>query len=186
MPRDFKITEFKATKEESLIGIISDTHIPIREKEIPAQVHEIFKNVDLIVHAGDLITLEVVKELERIAFVVAIHGNMDTPEVKEKLPQAVCLKIYGWKMGVIHDSVFPPVSWRMGKIAKENHLDILIFGHTHRPFLKTKDTLIINPGSPTKPLWSKPSVAILKVNKYSYEGKIVYLSESSEKILFAP
>jgi len=186
MPRDFKVTEFKTIKEESLIGVISDTHIPTGKKKIPVQVHEIFKNVDLIVHAGDLITLEVVKELERIASVIAIHGNMDPPKVKEKLPQAVCLKIYGWKMGVIHDSVFPPVGWRMKKIAKENHLDILIFGHTHRPFLKSKDTLIINPGSPTNPLWSKSSVALLKVDKYSYEGKIVYLSESSEKILFAP
>jgi len=186
MPRDFKITEFKTTKEETLIGIISDTHIPSRKKKIPAQVHEIFKSVDLIIHAGDLVTLEVVRQLERISSVIAIHGNMDSPEVKGKLPEAACLKIYSWKMGVIHDSVFPPVGWRMGKVAKENHLDILIFGHTHRPFLKSNGTLIINPGSPTKPLWSQPSVALLKLDEYSYEGKIVYLNESSKKILFAP
>ncbi len=168
--------EFKTTKEESLIGVISDTHIPTKKKEISTQVHEIFKSVDLIVHAGDLLTLEVVKELERIAPVVAVHGNMDTSKVKEQLPQAVSLEIYSWKIGVIHDSVFPPVGWRMKKVAKENHLDILIFGHTHRPFLKSNGILIINPGSPTKPLWSKPSVALLKVDKYSYEGKIVYLT----------
>lgn len=177
MPRNFKIIQLKATKEESLIGVISDTHIPIGRREIPAKVRKIFKNVDLIIHAGDLVTLEVIEELGKIAPVIAVHGNMDTREVKEKLPPAICLEIYDWKVGIIHNSVFPLLGWRMGKLARKNHFNVLIFGHTHRPFLKGNGILIINPGSPTDPLWSKPSVALLKINKHSYKGKIVYLTQ---------
>jgi putative phosphoesterase len=177
MPRDFQIIQSKITKEESLIGVLSDTHIPTMRKEVPAQVSVVFKDVDLVIHAGDLVSLEVVRELEKIAPVIAVSGNMDTLEVRQKLPPAVCLRIYNWKVGVIHDSVFPLVGSRMKGIARKNGLDILIFGHTHRPLLKRNDILIMNPGSPTSPLWSKPSVGLLKINKHSYEGKIVHLTK---------
>ena len=60
------------------IGLISDTHIPKRAMCVPKRVFEIFENVDYIIHAGDLVELSVVDELEQIAPVLAVHGNMDT------------------------------------------------------------------------------------------------------------
>lgn len=174
MPK-FQITQFNTTKENLLIGIISDTHIPARAKFLPPKVKEIFQDVDLIIHAGDIVSLEVIEELEEIAPVIAVHGNMDPLEIKQKFPSAVCIQIYNWRIGLVHDSIFPWFEWEMYRIAKESDLDILIFGHTHRTLLKEGDVLLINPGSPTNPLLTKPSVALLNVSKNSYKGEIKHL-----------
>lgn len=157
-----------------VIGVISDTHIPARANEIPTKVFEVFKGVDYIIHAGDVVRLEVIKQLEKIAPVTAVHGNMDPYEVREVFPKITSLEVYGWKIGVVHDSISP---WKMGKmreIAKENDFDVLIFGHTHRPFVK-KDggRLYINPGSPTNPFLTRPSVALLEIRGEEIEARIV-------------
>ena len=62
-----------------------------------------FENVDYIIHAGDLVELAVVDELEQIAPVLAVHGNMDGLEVANALPRLNSLKVFDWKIGVIHD-----------------------------------------------------------------------------------
>ena len=76
---------FKAGKT---IGLISDTHVPKRARCIPKKVFEIFETVDYIIHAGDLVELAVVDELEQLAPVLAVHGNMDGLEVSGALPKA--------------------------------------------------------------------------------------------------
>jgi putative phosphoesterase len=76
--------------QESLaktVGVISDTHVPDRAKKIPKNVFKVFENVDFIVHAGDLVQLSVIDELERLAPVLVVYGNMDGPEVRSKLPK---------------------------------------------------------------------------------------------------
>ena len=60
-----------------LIGLISDTHIPDRAKVLPQKVIEAFNDVELILHAGDLTSPRVIEELEDIAPVMAVQGNMD-------------------------------------------------------------------------------------------------------------
>ena len=175
MPKEFQITQFSTNKDEILIGIISDTHIPTRAESIPPKIKEIFKNVDLIIHAGDIESLEVIKELEKIAPVTAIYGNIDPSETRKKLSPAVCIEVYNWKIGVIHNSIVPWVGWKMERIAKENNLNVLIFGHIHRSFLKENKVLVINPGSPTNPIFARPSVALLKIDRTSYKGEIIYL-----------
>lgn len=64
------------------LGLISDTHVPVRAREIPKEVFKIFDKVDCIVHAGDLVDLSVIDELERLAPVLAVCGNMDGPEIR--------------------------------------------------------------------------------------------------------
>ena len=68
-----------------VVGLISDTHVPVRAKEIPKRVFKVFENVDYIVHAGDLVELSVVDELEQIAPVLVVYGNMDGPDIRSKL-----------------------------------------------------------------------------------------------------
>ena len=60
-----------------LIGIISDTHIPMRTQSIPKKVFDVFKDVDMILHCGDIEVRSVIEELEEIAPVIAVHGNCD-------------------------------------------------------------------------------------------------------------
>jgi putative phosphoesterase len=171
-----EMANFKASKT---VGLISDTHVPARARCIPKMVFKIFENVDFIVHAGDLVELAVIDELEQLAPVLAVHGNMDGPEVSGALPKLNSLKIVDWKIGVMHD---PSTLFGMGKmreIAKQNDFNVFVYGHTHNSSIKWEGkTLYINPGSPTNPMSSfinKPSVALLKVTKEAIIPEIVHI-----------
>ena len=188
IPENFKVQEFKTNKSEVLVGIISDTHIPSRANDLPKEIFEVFKNADLIIHSGDIENLETLNELRKIAPVFAVEGNMDQKETKENLPEGISLKIYNWKIGIIH-SPFPfwlgshfnfVQEMAAKRLAEKENFDILIFGHTHQPFLKesnfgSKKILLLNPGSATTPFFIAPSVAILKINQQNFEAKTVNL-----------
>jgi putative phosphoesterase len=167
---------FKAAKT---VGLISDTHIPVRARCIPKMVFKVFENVDFIVHAGDLVELAVIDELEQLAPILAVHGNMDGPEVSGALPKLNSLKISDWKIGVMHD---PSTLFGMGKmreIAKRNGFNVFVYGHTHNSNIKWEGkTLYINPGSPTNPLPSfinRPSVALLKITREAITPEIIHI-----------
>jgi len=171
--------EISSIKAAKTVGLISDTHIPVRARCIPKMVFKIFENVDFIVHAGDLVKLAVIDELEQLAPVLAVHGNMDGPEVSGALPKLNSLKVSDWKIGVMHD---PSTLFGMGKmreIAKQNGFKVFVYGHTHSSSIKWEGkTLYINPGSPTNPLpsfLSKPSVALLKVTKEAITPEIIHI-----------
>ena len=61
------------------IGVLSDTHVPHAFPVLPPKVFEVFAGADLILHAGDIVSLDVLTELEAIAPVEAVAGNMDGP-----------------------------------------------------------------------------------------------------------
>ena len=161
-----------------LVGLISDTHIPARAKAIPNRVFEIFQDASLIVHAGDLTRLSVKEELEQMAPVIAVHGNMDTKNVRGKLPMMNSFEIGDWKIGVTHSLGFFSRTGRFRSIAKQG-FHVFVSGHTHRPSIKHRNgMLLVNPGSPTNPLppfLTRPSVALLKVAKNEIEPVIVNL-----------
>jgi putative phosphoesterase len=168
------------TREKALtktVGLISDTHIPARAREIPIKVFQVFEKVDYIVHAGDLVDLSVIDKLEQLAPVLAVYGNMDGPEIRGKLPKMNSVRVFDWRIGVMHD---PGTLFGMGKmreIAKQNGFDVLVYGHTHHPNIKWEGSvLFINPGSPTNPLppfVAKPTVALLKLTKEKIFPEIV-------------
>jgi hypothetical protein len=167
---------FKVSKT---VGLIADTHVPARASRIPKMVFKIFENVDFIVHAGDLVRLFVIDELEQLAPVLAVHGNMDGPEVSGALPKLNSLKIYGWKIGVMHDPNTLFGRGKMREIVKQNNFDVLVYGHTHNANIKWEGKILyINPGSPTNPMASfmnKPSVALLKVTTEAITPEIVHI-----------
>ena len=99
----------------NLIGLISDTHIPTRARLIPPRVFSAFKGVSLIIHAGDLVSLEVIAHLENIAPVLAVFGNMDSIEVRRRLPKITSVEVSGVKIGVYHDA---GALWGTGKLKK--------------------------------------------------------------------
>jgi|Deesub1362A_J573_1020465.scaffolds.fasta_scaffold00233_24 hypothetical protein len=158
------------------IGVISDTHVPTRAKEIPAAVFQIFQKTKYIIHAGDFVSPEVIVELEKIAPVVGVKGNMDYPSIE--FPEVNSLEVMGWRIGVTHNSLSPFKMDKIKEVAKENNFDVLIFGHTHRPVIKKEgDILLLNPGSPTNPLFTSPSVALLRISKSSVDVEIIELKK---------
>lgn len=161
------------------VGLIADTHIPVRAREIPRKVFEVFDKVEFIIHAGDLVDLSVIDELEQLAPVLAVYGNMDGPKIRGKLSKMNSVKVFDWKIGVMHD---PRALFGMGKmreIAKQNGFSVLVYGHTHNPRIKWEgNTLFTNPGSPTNPLppfITKPSVALLRIAKQKIMPEIIHI-----------
>ena len=157
-----------------LIGLISDTHIPDRAKILPQNVIDAFKDVDLILHAGDLTSPRVIEELEKIAPVMAVQGNMDRVNGID-LPKAKKLEAEGLKIGMVHGEVYPRAdTQQLVYLAKELDVDILVSGHSHQPKIEKKDgVLLINPGSPIVPRLADRTVMLLEINNKEVDVEII-------------
>lgn len=157
-----------------LIGLISDTHIPDRMKELPEKVFEAFKDVEMILHAGDVTSQEVIEKLEEIAPVTAIQGNTDRI-VGLNLPKTAVVEAEELKIGVIHGEVYPRAdTQQLHYLAKQLDVDILVSGHSHQPKVeKVEDVLLINPGSPTVPRLADRTVMLLEINKKEVDVELV-------------
>jgi len=126
------------------IGLISDTHLPSSIREPWPEVAQAFSQVDLILHAGDIVTPRILDWLEDIAPVLAALGNndfgLDDPRVK---PVQV-LDVEGWRLGLIHDVT--------SGVHFKRPVDIVVSGHTHYERLTHLDGVVhVNPGSATLP-----------------------------------
>ena len=157
-----------------LIGLISDTHIPDRARILPQKVLEAFSNVELILHAGDLTSPKVMDELEEIAPVMAVQGNMDRANGID-LPKAKVIEAEGLKIGVIHGEVYPRAgSDQLFYLAKELNVDILVSGHSHQPKIEQKEgILLLNPGSPIVPRLADRTVMLLEIKDKAVDVEIV-------------
>ena len=133
------------------IGVLSDTHIPKRAKTLPPVLLDAFTRVDHIVHAGDIISLDVLKQLNALAPVTAVAGNVDPPELRDLLGEKKILSIGGFKIGLTHGHGSKGSTISRSLAAFENEtLDCIIFGHSHIPYCRYHEsTLMFNPGSPT-------------------------------------
>jgi putative phosphoesterase len=153
---------------------LSDTHM--KTGEIPPQLQTLLEECDLVVHAGDFSTLEAYQAFNSSGKLKAVSGNDDVPELKKLLPERLKFEVEGIKIGVVHEgglSVMDTTS--QGYLAKEMEVDILIFGHLHRPMIEKKDVMLVCPGSPTKPRMSNPSVVELIIEKGIVNGRIISL-----------
>ncbi|MBM4240343.1 MAG: metallophosphoesterase [Euryarchaeota archaeon] len=167
-----------------LIGVISDTHIPDRYSKIPEAVFEVFGGLDLILHAGDLISMEIWDELQTIAPTKCVQGNMDKA-YGTNLPKQDIINVEGVKIGLNHGEVYPRGdSQQLEYIGLEMGVDVLITGHTHWAFVKKVDDIILlNPGSPTVPRMSDPSLMLLEVKKGELETRIIKIGDSTCKAI---
>lgn len=140
------------------IGLVADTHVPTDAKRIPAEVLEVFRDVDLILHAGDIHASQALDWLETMAPVLAARGNGDwrvASDVRVKKSHVVVAE--GIRIGVSHGLSLPPEppSRPLSKIMLDEFagpVDIFVFGDTHVAEIEVCDgVLMINPGSPTLP-----------------------------------
>ena len=167
-----------------LIGVISDTHIPERALKIPEPVFKAFEDVEVIFHAGDLVSMDVLHELENLAPTLCVQGNVDRM-CGLKLPKQETVTIEGIKIGIDHGEVYPRGdTLQLKYIGMEMGVDVLITGHTHASFIKeVGNILLLNPGSPTVPRMSDPSVMVLEIKDKKLDAKIIKIGESKCKSL---
>jgi len=130
------------------IFVISDSHIPDRLIGLPENFLGKIKEGDIILHAGDLVVLDVIKKLEGRAKVYAICGNMDDFEVRDHIPKSRVLQLGAFKIGMSHGSGPPTgLAERIYSSFREKP-DVIVFGHSHIPYnQKICSTLMFNPGS---------------------------------------
>ncbi|MEA2426445.1 MAG: uncharacterized protein QOF37_73, partial [Thermoleophilaceae bacterium] len=106
---------------------------------------------DLLLHAGDIATPEVLAEIEAIGPPVrAVHGNVDTVELRESLPEAVTLDTEGAQIAMVHDA--GPSKGRLARMRRRfPDAHAVVFGHSHIPLHEEAGGgfQIFNPGSPT-------------------------------------
>ncbi len=159
------------------IGVISDTHIPERALDLPKEIYTAFKNVELILHAGDLVTIDVLNSLNKISPVTAVFGNMDSPEVRNKLKEKEVISVGNFKIGLVHGEGHPKNLLNFVKAAFNDKLDVIVFGHSHASFNeKQEGVLFFNPGSPTDTIFSPyRSYGILEIDN-DIKGTIVRIS----------
>jgi len=132
------------------LGIISDTHITKsydngKLTTLINQLNKVFRDVDEIIHAGDVSEEFFLEEIKNIAPVRCVKGNFDNIKGLDLFTN---FSISRYNIGVIH--ILPE---NLEEFVKKHDLNMLIFGHTHQPLIKgtSFNVLLLNPGSPTKP-----------------------------------
>jgi len=142
------------------LGVIADTHGLLRP-----EVLEVFAQVDHILHGGDVGKWEVVSELEALAPVTAVWGNVDGLEIRTRLPQVATLRLDGFDIVVTHGHQFgSPTPAKL--VAEFPGAEIIVFGHTHRPLLELVDrtVTVMNPGGAGAPRFGlQPSVGVMEL-----------------------
>jgi hypothetical protein len=140
------------------IIVMSDTHL---ERSLPEKLVELAKGADLILHAGDFVDKEVYDSLADLGRVETVCGNAD---------------VDGVRIGLVHmasHSSGPGTEM----LAREMEVDVLVYGHLHRPLLERNNKLLICPGSPTVPRMSPPTVAEIEIKDGKVIGRIMPVGE---------
>jgi len=170
------------------IGVLADTHIPRRAKEVPRFVIEKLQGAALIIHAGDLTDMRVIDQLAKVAPVEAVAGNIDSEDVREKLPRQRLITVGGYSIGVVHgDGTSGTTIQRARRAFGDKGPDCIVFGHSHIPLIQYLDgVLMVNPGSPTDPRRQQmPSFAIITVGD-KIDAEIIYFDRNSPvKMIYA-
>lgn len=148
------------------IGLVSDTHDLLRPEAVAA-----LRGCDHLVHAGDITTPAILRELELIAPVTAVRGNNDRQPWAQALPETQLVDFAGQRIFVIHDLAqlqeYPPPA----------DVRVVVCGHSHKPSVTELDgVLYVNPGSAGRRRFKLPvTVAELLVDGREVSARIIEL-----------
>lgn len=133
------------------IGIISDTHIDKNFDRLNDFLSKHMKHIDMIIHAGDYKTGKVINTLRKFKKFTGVWGNVDDNNIKQLVSEKEIIEINNYKIGIFHGHGTKKTTIdRAYDAFNGNDVDIIIFGHSHQPLIRTKnDVLLLNPGSPT-------------------------------------
>ncbi|MBN1267017.1 MAG: metallophosphoesterase family protein [Anaerolineales bacterium] len=149
------------------VGILSDTHNWLRP-----EIKTIFADCDCILHAGDICSLEILMELEKIAPVHAVRGNMDNGFWAQALPERRLVQLAGVGIYILHNVA------RLDLKPESAGIRVVVYGHTHRAKIQERgDVLYLNPGSAGPSRGSKASVARMRIDQGDIQVQILELHE---------
>ncbi len=160
------------------LGLISDTHINSPDQKLHPRVGSLFRGAQFILHAGDITHACVLDELETIAPVIAVRGNMDFNPGTSSLPIKKLLSFHGVSVGLIHGGGSPVgLRHRIYREFKADDPDIIVYGHTHEALIiEENGCLWVNPGSVTAPRRPDyPTVGVIRFDADGYKTEILKL-----------
>jgi len=150
---------------------LSDTHL--EDEELLPAVVALARNADIILHAGDFVSAGCYAALAELGRLEAVRGNSDSFELKRLLPERKVITVDGIRIGLVHMASHGSDLVGAEMMAREMDVDVLVFGHIHRPLVEKGRKLLICPGSTTLPRMSAPSVAELEIIDGKVLGNII-------------
>ena len=149
------------------IGVISDTHLKEPDPLLRKVVTDFFADADMILHAGDIVSIEVLEAFKGHKL-VAVAGNKDGADIRKHLPEKEILELGGFRIGLIHGRG-PPIGLRKRVASCFHDIHCLVYGHTHWAYnRRNRDgVLLFNPGSFSSGLFSgwRRSIGILTLDR---------------------
>lgn len=133
------------------ILIVADTHLPKRAKRLPPEVWDAAEAADVVLHAGDWVSIELLDELEqRSRQVIGVYGNNDGEALRARLPEVARVELEGVRFALLHET--GSAAGRETRMDEAfSDVDVLVFGHSHIPWdsVTPRGMRLLNPGSPT-------------------------------------
>ena len=138
------------------ILVLSDTHIPFSADDLPCEIYQKMKEVDLVIHAGDFVSMEFLNRLKKCAKVEAVYGNMDSSDIRKQFSKEKIIEAGNFRIGILHGEGSKEHTIDLAqKCFKNQKVDLVVFGHTHQAVSFTKAGVIyLNPGSPTDSIFA--------------------------------
>ncbi|BFU94559.1 MAG: conserved protein of unknown function [Nitrospira sp.] len=161
------------------VGIVADTH-----GLFDPALGRHFRGVDRIIHAGDIGDVAVIEQLQRIAPVIAVSGNVDRGQAG-RFPAETVIELAGYRIAVRH------IVYESGKIRRDAQLflertrpDVCIFGHTHKPHIEWIGRLLLfNPGSAGPRRFNLPrSLGLLSIRNEDRQAAHIPLPDRAERL----
>lgn len=161
-----------------MLAVLADTHMPKGGRRLPDRCLELLAAAEATIHVGDFITASVLAEIEALCPVVhAVHGNVDEPALRERLPERTELELGEQRVGLVHDA--GPAKGRLARMrAAFPDADAVVFGHSHLPLHESgaDGFQIFNPGSPTERRRApRRSMGLLQAGEAGLEFEHVWL-----------
>lgn len=159
---------------DARVGLVADTHGWLRP-----EIFRAFDGVDRVIHAGDVEDPAHLRDLEAIAPLTAVAGNVDGPAVRSVVPEQASVEVAGVRVAVIHGhQVHPDYERLVGRFPDAR---VIVHGHTHVPrCLEVGDVLVVNPGAAGRSQRGHaPSVAVLEVTGGAVAVRYVELEGGS-------
>ncbi|MFW6384709.1 MAG: metallophosphoesterase [Halodesulfurarchaeum sp.] len=154
-----------------MLVVISDTHRTDRPG-LTGSLQDAVRRADRVVHAGDFTTISVLEGFESVSRDLdAVHGNRDTPAVRERLPSTDTVDVAGIRIALTHTQRGGETGLRY--FGEEQSADVVVSGHTHRPHMtEVGELTLLNPGSHAAPRGSTATYAVLEPTGDGLSGAI--------------
>ncbi|MFQ3319053.1 MAG: putative phosphoesterase [Natronomonas sp.] len=142
-----------------MLAVLADTH-GTESPRLDGRTEDAVDAADLVVHAGDYMTADVLDAFEARCDLRGVAGNNDPPAIHDRLPAERVVEWAGLRIVVVHGHEHAETSLAM--LGRQSNADLVIFGHSHDPEAVQATVPLLNPGSHAEPRWNRPAHAELE------------------------